>query len=79
MCAPSQVILGEHLELLADDVADHLAWLSADEDVFARLAADKVGAPKIDHPEDVEPHPRHGTGGVERQQRVMARAQGESG
>ena len=35
--------------------------MSADEVyVFTRLAADKVGATKMDRPEDVEPHPRTG-------------------
>jgi hypothetical protein len=47
--------------------------------VYTRLAADKVGATKTDHPEDVEPHPLAATGGVDRPQRIMARAQDESG
>ncbi|MGH3759379.1 PhoX family protein [Actinophytocola sp.] len=36
--------------------------MSADEVyVYTRLAADKVGATKLDRPEDVQPHPRNGT------------------
>ncbi|WP_078657552.1 PhoX family protein [Streptomyces microflavus] len=39
----------------------HVAGMAADEVyVFTRLAADKVGATKMDRPEDVEPHPHTG-------------------
>lgn len=46
---------------LATGTTSHVAGMSADEVyVFTRLAADKVGATKMDRPEDVEPHPTTG-------------------
>ncbi|MGK5499138.1 PhoX family protein [Streptomyces sp. URMC 125] len=46
---------------LATGTTSHVAGMSAEEVyVFTRLAADKVGATKMDRPEDVEPHPRTG-------------------
>ncbi|MFD0149074.1 PhoX family protein [Streptomyces sp. NPDC055721] len=45
----------------ADGAVSHVAGLTADEVfVFTRLAGDKVGATKMDRPEDVEPSPRSG-------------------
>ncbi|MEU9396240.1 PhoX family phosphatase [Streptomyces sp. NPDC048324] len=46
---------------LASGSASHVPGMSAEEVyVFTRLAADKVGATKMDRPEDVEPHPYTG-------------------
>ncbi|MET9987483.1 PhoX family protein [Streptomyces rochei] len=46
---------------LATGTVSHVPGMSADEVyVFTRLAADKVGATKMDRPEDVEPHPHTG-------------------
>ncbi|MFD0902167.1 PhoX family protein, partial [Actinomadura sediminis] len=46
---------------LATGTTSHVPGMTADEVyVFTRLAADKVGATKMDRPEDVEPHPRTG-------------------
>ncbi len=51
---------GEWIPLATSDIS-HVPGMSADEvDVFTRLAADKVGATKMDRPEHVEPHPRTG-------------------
>ncbi|WP_314615639.1 PhoX family protein [Streptomyces stackebrandtii] len=45
----------------ADGAVSHVPGLTADEVfVFTRLAGDKVGATKMDRPEDVEPSPRSG-------------------
>ncbi|MFE5714791.1 PhoX family protein [Streptomyces sp. NPDC056501] len=45
----------------ADGAVSHVSGLTADEVfVFTRLAGDKVGATKMDRPEDVEPSPRSG-------------------
>ncbi|MFE7586093.1 PhoX family protein [Streptomyces gardneri] len=44
-----------------DGVVSHVPGLTAEEVfVFTRLAGDKVGATKMDRPEDVEPSPRSG-------------------
>ncbi|MCH0542152.1 PhoX family protein [Streptomyces sp. MUM 203J] len=46
---------------LATDGVSHVPGMTAEEVyVFTRLAADKVGATKMDRPEDVEPSPRSG-------------------
>ncbi|MCI0384053.1 PhoX family phosphatase [Streptomyces sp. CNQ085] len=46
---------------LATGDTSHVPGMSAEEVyVFTRLAADKVGATKMDRPEDVEPSPRTG-------------------
>ncbi|WP_282703186.1 PhoX family phosphatase [Streptomyces sp. CC219B] len=46
---------------LASGSASHVPGMTAEEVyVFTRLAADKVGATKMDRPEDVEPHPHTG-------------------
>ncbi|MEV5157078.1 PhoX family phosphatase [Streptomyces sp. NPDC053728] len=46
---------------LATGDTSHVPGMSADEVyVFTRLAGDKVGATKMDRPEDVEPSPRTG-------------------
>ncbi|MFI0978124.1 PhoX family protein [Streptomyces sp. NPDC021093] len=46
---------------LATGSKSHVAGMSAEEVyVFTRLAGDKVGATKMDRPEDVEPSPRTG-------------------
>ncbi|WP_329024100.1 PhoX family protein [Streptomyces sp. NBC_00690] len=46
---------------LATNKVSHVPGMTADEVyVFTRLAADKVGATKMDRPEDVEPSPRTG-------------------
>ncbi|CAL9472273.1 PhoX family protein [Streptomyces sp. enrichment culture] len=46
---------------LATDNVSHVPGMTAEEVyVFTRLAADKVGATKMDRPEDVEPSPRTG-------------------
>ncbi|MET9715261.1 PhoX family phosphatase [Streptomyces rochei] len=51
---------GEWIPLATGNVS-HVPGMSADEVyVFTRLAADKVGATKMDRPEDVEPHPHTG-------------------
>jgi secreted PhoX family phosphatase len=45
----------------ADGAVSHVPGMSAEEVfVFTRLAGDKVGATKMDRPEDVEPSPRTG-------------------
>lgn len=45
----------------ADGAVSHVPGMTADEVfVFTRLAGDKVGATKMDRPEDVEPSPRSG-------------------
>jgi uncharacterized protein len=47
---------------LASGRTSFVAGMTAEEVyVYTRLAADKVGATKLDRPEDVEPHPRTGT------------------
>ncbi|MEU2895005.1 PhoX family phosphatase [Streptomyces sp. NPDC007056] len=52
--------VGEWIPLATGNVS-HVPGMSADEVyVFTRLAADKVGATKMDRPEDVEPHPHTG-------------------
>ncbi|WP_328673743.1 PhoX family protein [Streptomyces sp. NBC_00322] len=44
-----------------DGSVSHVAGMSAEEVfVFTRLAGDKVGATKMDRPEDIEPSPRSG-------------------
>ncbi len=46
---------------LATGMTSHVPGMTAEEVyVFTRLAADKVGATKMDRPEDVEPHPHTG-------------------
>lgn len=51
---------GRWIPLATGDVS-HVPGMSADEVyVFTRLAGDKVGATKMDRPEDVEPSPRTG-------------------
>jgi secreted PhoX family phosphatase len=46
---------------LATGTTSHVDGMTAEEVyVFTRLAADKVGATKMDRPEDVEPHPHTG-------------------
>ncbi|MGW1678789.1 PhoX family protein [Saccharopolyspora sp. NPDC002376] len=51
---------GEWIPLAHNDTS-FVDGMSAEEVyVFARLAADKVGATKMDRPEDVEPHPKTG-------------------
>ncbi|GGQ10991.1 PhoX family protein [Streptomyces roseolilacinus] len=51
---------GVWIPLATGDVS-HVPGMTADEVyVFTRLAADKVGATKMDRPEDVEPSPRTG-------------------
>ncbi|MFJ2442293.1 MULTISPECIES: PhoX family protein [unclassified Streptomyces] len=46
---------------LATGAVSHVPGMTADEVyVFTRLAGDKVGATKMDRPEDVEPSPRTG-------------------
>jgi secreted PhoX family phosphatase len=46
---------------LATGTTSHVEGMTAEEVyVFTRLAADKVGATKMDRPEDVEPSPRTG-------------------
>nr|WP_258404954.1 PhoX family phosphatase [Streptomyces sp. FR1] len=46
---------------LASGTTSYVEGMSAEEVyVFTRLAADKVGATKMDRPEDVEPHPHTG-------------------
>ncbi|WP_406862120.1 PhoX family protein [Streptomyces sp. HUAS MG47] len=45
----------------ADGAVSHVPGMTAEEVfVFTRLAGDKVGATKMDRPEDVEPSPRSG-------------------
>ncbi|WP_020134302.1 PhoX family protein [Streptomyces sp. 351MFTsu5.1] len=45
----------------AKGAVSHVEGMSADEVfVFTRLAGDKVGATKMDRPEDIEPNPRTG-------------------
>ncbi|MEU9246112.1 PhoX family phosphatase, partial [Streptomyces sp. NPDC048385] len=52
--------VGEWIPLASGSVS-HVPGMSAEEVyVFTRLAADKVGATKMDRPEDVEPHPHTG-------------------
>ncbi|MFE6339084.1 PhoX family protein [Streptomyces sp. NPDC057798] len=51
---------GEWIPLASGSVS-HVPGMTAEEVyVFTRLAADKVGATKMDRPEDVEPHPYSG-------------------
>lgn len=51
---------GVWIPLATDDIS-HVPGMTADEVyVFTRLAGDKVGATKMDRPEDVEPSPRTG-------------------
>ncbi|MER5886053.1 PhoX family protein [Streptomyces sp. NPDC001941] len=51
---------GQWIPLATGDVS-HVPGMTAEEVyVFTRLAADKVGATKMDRPEDVEPSPRTG-------------------
>ncbi|MEE1942422.1 PhoX family phosphatase [Streptomyces sp. TRM 70361] len=51
---------GRWIPLATGDVS-HVPGMTAEEVyVFTRLAADKVGATKMDRPEDVEPSPRTG-------------------
>ncbi|MFD7118046.1 PhoX family protein [Streptomyces sp. NPDC059922] len=51
---------GVWIPLATGDVS-HVPGMSADEVyIFTRLAGDKVGATKMDRPEDVEPSPRTG-------------------
>ncbi|MEO3976617.1 PhoX family protein [Streptomyces sp. CAU 1734] len=51
---------GSWIPLATGDVS-HVPGMTAEEVyVFTRLAADKVGATKMDRPEDVEPSPRTG-------------------
>ncbi|MFI6644228.1 PhoX family protein [Streptomyces sp. NPDC050504] len=51
---------GQWIPLATGDVS-HVPGMTADEVyVFTRLAGDKVGATKMDRPEDVEPSPRTG-------------------
>ena len=51
---------GEWIPLATGDTS-HVPGMSAAEVyVFTRLAADRVGATKMDRPEDVEPHPHTG-------------------
>ncbi|GCB52075.1 PhoX family phosphatase [Streptomyces sp. NL15-2K] len=51
---------GEWIPLASGSVS-HVPGMTAEEVyVFTRLAADKVGATKMDRPEDVEPHPYTG-------------------
>ncbi|MBW1603824.1 PhoX family protein [Streptomyces sp. JJ66] len=51
---------GRWIKLASGD-RSHVAGMSAEEVyVFTRLAADRVGATKMDRPEDVEPSPRTG-------------------
>ncbi|MFF3316749.1 PhoX family protein [Streptomyces sp. NPDC003035] len=51
---------GQWIPLATNDVS-HVPGMTAEEVyVFTRLAGDKVGATKMDRPEDVEPSPRTG-------------------
>ncbi|UKY51353.1 PhoX family protein [Streptomyces inhibens] len=51
---------GEWIPLASGDIS-YVPGMTADEVyVFTRMAADKVGATKMDRPEDVEPSPRTG-------------------
>lgn len=51
---------GEWIPLASGDTS-HVPGMTAEEVyVFTRMAADKVGATKMDRPEDVEPSPRTG-------------------
>ncbi|QLH23023.1 PhoX family phosphatase [Streptomyces sp. Rer75] len=51
---------GEWIPLASGDTS-HVEGMTAEEVyVFTRIAADKVGATKMDRPEDVEPSPRTG-------------------
>lgn len=51
---------GEWIPLASGDTS-HVPGMTAEEVyVFTRIAADKVGATKMDRPEDVEPSPRTG-------------------
>jgi secreted PhoX family phosphatase len=53
--------IGEWIALASGDTS-YVEGMSAEEVyIFTRLAADKVGATKMDRPEDVEPHPTTGT------------------
>lgn len=51
---------GEWIPLASGDVSHVPGMTAAEVCVFTRLAADKVGATKMDRPEDVEPHPHTG-------------------
>jgi len=51
---------GEWLPLVKDGVSRVAGMSVAEVLVFTRLAADKVGATKMDRPEDIEPNPATG-------------------
>jgi hypothetical protein len=51
---------GEWIALVSGDTSFVEGMSAAEVYVFTRLAADKVGATKMDRPEDVEPSPRSG-------------------
>ncbi|MET9829439.1 PhoX family phosphatase [Streptomyces sp. NPDC006385] len=51
---------GEWIPLASGSVSHVPGMTAAEVYVFTRLAADKVGATKMDRPEDVEPHPHTG-------------------
>ncbi|WP_439659373.1 PhoX family protein [Lentzea sp. HUAS TT2] len=52
---------GEWVALASGNTSFVPGMTAAEVYVFTRLAADKVGATKMDRPEDVEPHPDNGT------------------
>ncbi|MEV0087503.1 PhoX family phosphatase [Saccharopolyspora sp. NPDC050642] len=51
---------GEWIPLAHNDTSFVPGMTAEEVYVFARLAADKVGATKMDRPEDVQPHPKTG-------------------
>ncbi|WP_137988337.1 PhoX family protein [Streptomyces vilmorinianum] len=51
---------GQWIPLATNDVSHVPGMTAEDVYVFTRLAGDKVGATKMDRPEDVEPSPRSG-------------------
>ncbi len=52
--------VGEWLPLLIDNTSVVAGMTAAEVSVFTRIAADKMGATKMDRCEDVEPNPRTG-------------------